>query len=88
MRQVREGSEVGMNTNDILSVFCAQNNALVQAFNPEVLAFRNAVIEIQKNCPMVEWEHDMGARIPFCKLDNAFCNGQCVYKASRCPCDT
>lgn len=33
------------------------------------------------------WEHDMGATIPFCKLDNKFCNGQCVYKTSRCPCE-
>lgn len=78
---------MGMNTNDILSVLCGQNNALVQAFDPEVMAFRNKITELQKSCPMIEWEHDMGARIPFCKLDNAFCNGQCVYRTSSCPCD-
>ena len=79
--------ETKMNTNDILSAMCAQNNTLLQAFNPEVMAFRNKVIELQKNCPMVEWEHDMGATIPFCKLDRKFCNGQCVYKENSCPCD-
>lgn len=76
-----------MAENDILSVLCGQNNALVQAFNPEVIEFRNKVIELQKNCPMVEWESDMGATIPFCKLDNKFCNGQCVYKTNSCPCE-
>lgn len=77
-----------MSANDILSALCAQNNTLLQAFDPEVIAFRNKVITLQKDCPVIEWEHDMGATIPFCKLDNTFCNGQCVYKASGCPCDT
>ena len=53
-----------MNVNELLSVMCQQNNTLFYAFNPEVMAFRNKVIELQKNCPMVEWEHDMGATIP------------------------
>lgn len=76
-----------MNVNDILSTMHMQNSALLNAFNPEVIAFRNKVRELQKNCPMVEWEHDMGATIPFCKLDNSFCNGQCTYKISSYPCD-
>ena len=29
------------------------------------------------NCPNVEWEQDMGAHIPFCKLDGQMCNLQC-----------
>lgn len=74
--------------NNILSVLCGQNSALTSAFNPEILAFRNKVIELQKNCPMVEWEHDMGATIPFCKLDKCFCNGQCHFKTGDCSCDT
>lgn len=76
-----------MNANDILSVLYAQNNTLLQAFNPEVMAFRNKVTELQKSCPMIEWEHDMGATIPFCKLDNEFCNGQCVLRTNKCPCN-
>lgn len=72
---------------DILSVLCGQNNAAVPPFDPEVMVFRNKVIELQKNCLNIEWEHDMGATIPFCKLDNAFCNGQCVYITSECPCN-
>ena len=36
--------------------------------------------EIQDNCPFIEWEHDMGATIPFCGRDggNEFCNMQCM----------
>lgn len=77
-----------MNVNDVLSAMDMQNRTLLNAFNPEVIEFRNKVITLQQNCPMIEWEHDMGARIPFCKLDNTFCNGQCVYKESNCPCNT
>ena len=76
-----------MNVNDVLSAMDMQNRTLLNAFNPEVIEFRNKVITLQQNCPMIEWEHDMGARIPFCKLDNTFCNGQCVYKTSSCQCD-
>ena len=78
---------IQMTAEDILSAMCAQTNTLLQAFNPEVIEFRNKVRTLQNNCPMVEWEHDMGATIPFCKLDDKFCNGQCVYKESSCPCD-
>ena len=77
-----------MNSNDdILSVLCGQNSAIVNAFNPETLAFRNKVIMLQKNCPMVEWEQDMGATVPYCKLYKALCNGQCYFKMDDCPCD-
>jgi hypothetical protein len=77
-----------MNVNDVLSAMDMQNRTLLNAFDPEIMEFRNKVITLQQNCPMVEWEHDMGAKIPFCKLDNTFCNGQCVYKESNCPCNT
>lgn len=78
----KESGEAGMNSDDILSVLCGQNSAIISSFNPKVLEFRNKVIELQKDCPMIEWEHDMGATIPFCKLDNSFCNGQCYFKAN------
>ena len=76
-----------MNNNDILSVLNGQTSAIINAFNPEILAFRNRVIELQKNCPMVEWEQDMGATVPYCKLYKALCNGQCTFKMDDCPCD-
>lgn len=75
------------NNNDILSVLCGQTSALIYALNPETLAFRNKVIELQKNCPMVEWEPDMGATIPYCKLYKVPCNGQCSFRTGACPCD-
>ena len=77
-----------MNSNDdILSVLNGQNSVLTYAFNPENIAFRNKVIGLQKNCSMVEWEHDMGKTIPYCKLDHCFCNGQCTFKSNDCPCN-
>ncbi len=38
---------------------------------------KRADVEFVNNCPSVEWEQDMGAHIPFCKLDNEMCNMQC-----------
>ena len=84
----RKAGEVRMNSNnDILSVLCGQNIAILNAFNPETLAFRNKIIMLQKNCPMVEWEQDMGATVPYCKWDNTLCNGQCSFRIDKCPCD-
>lgn len=34
--------------------------------------------KIQEECENVEWEQDMGAHIPFCKLDGEICNMQCM----------
>ena len=34
--------------------------------------------ELQENCPFIEWEQDMGAHIPFCRLTNDFCDMQCM----------
>lgn len=33
--------------------------------------------EIRNDCFAIEWERDMGAKIPFCKLDGELCNLQC-----------
>lgn len=32
--------------------------------------------KIQEECDNVEWEEDMGAHIPFCKLDGEICDMQ------------
>lgn len=34
--------------------------------------------EVQDNCPLIEWEQDMGAHVPFCKRDGDMCNMQCM----------
>ena len=36
--------------------------------------------KIQEECENVEWEQDMGAHIPFCKLDGKICNMQCMRR--------
>lgn len=76
-----------MNSGNVLSILNGQNFTVVNLFNPETLAFRNKVIMLQKNCAMVEWEQDMGKTVPYCKLDNTLCNGQCKFKTNDCPCD-
>ena len=38
---------------------------------------KRADAEFVNNCPSVEWEQDMYANIPFCKLDGEMCNMQC-----------
>ena len=30
--------------------------------------------ETRRNCPSIEWEQDMGAHIPFCKIYGGMCN--------------
>ena len=77
-----------MNNKDILTVLCEQTLSLISAFNPETLAFRNKVIELQKNCSEVEWEQDMGATVPYCKLYKTLCNGQCTFRTDDCSCYT
>lgn len=75
-----------MNDKDILTVLCGQTSSIIDAFNPEVIAFRNKVIELQKNCSEIEWEQDMGATIPYCRLYRTLCNGQCAFPIYICPC--
>ena len=39
---------------------------------------RKKMEEQRDMCPHVEWEQDMGAHIPFCRLTNDFCDMQCM----------
>ena len=41
-------------------------------------AERKRMEEQRDMCPQVEWEQDMGAHIPFCRLTNDFCGMQCM----------
>ena len=36
-------------------------------------------LEYQRNCPNVYWVQDMSQNLPFCNLDNEFCNCQCRH---------
>ena len=83
---IAESSEMGMTNKDILTVLCGQTSSTTYAFNPEIIAFRNKVIELQKNCSEVEWEQDMGATVPYCRLYKTLCNGQCVFPRYIYPC--
>lgn len=48
----------------------------------DILEQEKANDEFVKNCPSVEWEQDMHADIPFCKLDGEMCNMQCRNRNS------
>ncbi|MBP5594888.1 MAG: hypothetical protein J6Y02_05865 [Pseudobutyrivibrio sp.] len=56
----------------------------VEAMNSQLLwAIRNMDIlkkqeEMRRNCEAIEYEQDMNASIPFCKLDGKMCNCQCM----------
>lgn len=43
----------------------------------DIFKQEKADTEFVKNCPSAEWEQDMHANIPFCKLDGKMCNMQC-----------
>ena len=44
-------------------------------YNPEEEAKKE---NMMRNCCNIEFEQDMGAHIPFCKLDGQMCNMQCM----------
>lgn len=50
---------------------------IIAKYNPEEEARKE---NIMKNCAHIEYEQDMGAHIPFCKLDRQMCNMQCLGK--------
>ena len=54
-----------------------ENIARIDAERQKEQRFR----EYQRDCPEVEWEHDMGATIPFCRLTNDFCDVHCMKGA-------
>ncbi len=57
-----------------LLLYSAQDNG----FNVHnMIDQEKADTQFVNNCPSVEWEQDMHANIPFCKLDGEMCNMQC-----------
>ena len=59
-----------------LLLYSAQEQGKELSFS-DMLEQEKADDEFVKNCPSVEWEQDMHADIPFCKLDGEMCNMQC-----------
>lgn len=61
---------------------------LLFSMNPDPDGFKKAIEkdrekakqkdELQRSCPNIEWEQDMGACIPFCRLTNDFCDCHCM----------
>ena len=63
-------------------VFEQQTNAILYNLRPDVIERRKRVDEKKNNCLYIEWEQDMGFKIPYCKLTNQYCNDQCLEKWS------
>ena len=61
----------------LANVFAAQTRALLYNLQPDVIADKKARQQKIENCQYVEWEQDMGRKIPFCKITGAYCSGQC-----------
>lgn len=40
---------------------------------------------LTENCEHIEWEQDMNAHIPFCKLNRGVCEFQCLGRKISCP---
>lgn len=68
----------------LANVFAAQTRALLYNLQPDVLADRKARQQKIENCKYVEWEQDMGRRIPFCKITGKYCSGQYKYGTNGC----
>ena len=64
-----------------LLLYSAQEQGKELSFS-DILEQEKADAEFVKNCPSVEWEQDMHADIPFCKLDGEMCNMQCKSRNS------
>lgn len=78
-----------MNNAENMAKMCAeQTNALLYNLRPDVIAYKKEKQRMIENCPMVEFENDMGAIISYCKLNNSLCDAQCIFKINNCACDT
>lgn len=67
-----------------LLLYSAQEQGKKISFS-DMLNQEKADTEFVKNCPSVEWEQDMHADIPFCKLDGEMCNMQCRNRKNYNP---
>lgn len=65
----------------LLLLYSAQEQGKELSFS-DILEQEKANDEFVKSCPSVEWEQDMHANIPFCKLDGEMCNMQCRNRNS------
>lgn len=67
-----------------LLLYSAQEQGKELSFS-DILAQEKADTQFVRNCPSVEWEQDMHANIPFCKLDGEMCNMQCQNRKNYNP---
>ena len=67
-----------MSPEELLENMFLMNQAILHGlctFDPEQ---EERKMKQMQNCTYIEYEQDMGCRIPFCRLDGQLCNGQCM----------
>ena len=79
MQKNKNGGEVEMNdaAEIMAKVFAQQTNALLYNLRPDVIEQKKRLEKQRANCPYIEWEQDMGFKVPYCGKTGQYCNGQC-----------
>ena len=61
----------------IMKACKAQTDTLLYNLRPDVIERKKRIEKQRRYCPHIEWEQDMGFKIPYCRFTNQYCNGQC-----------
>ena len=61
----------------IMKVCEEQTNSLLYNLSPDVIEQKKKLEKQRANCPYIEWEQDMGFKVPYCGKTSQYCNGQC-----------
>ena len=54
-----------------------QTNSLLYNLRPDVIEQKKKLEKQRANCPYIEWEQDMGFKVPYCRKTSQYCDGQC-----------
>jgi len=65
------------NAAEMAKVFEEQTNAILYNLRPDVIEQKKMLEKQRANCPFIEWEQDMGFKVPYCGKTSQYCNGQC-----------
>lgn len=63
----------------MMRVFEEQTNALLYNLRPDIIEQKKRLEKQQANCPHIEWEQDMGFKVPYCGKTGQYCNVQCFW---------
>jgi hypothetical protein len=67
------------NAEEMAKVFEWQTNAILYNLRPDVIEQKKRLEKQRVNCPHIEWEQDMGFKVPYCRKTGEYCNCQCLW---------